>query len=1057
MKRLSRILIATLLTTAFAITSCSVDYETGKHNDTFTGETAEITFLADLPSATPITTRAVGTVSENKINDLFVLVFDKTTQDLIYKSGRITPAAASGSTNDNTVTFKATLPVGTEYNFMVLTNTGSLLNEMHVGVTPAKKKSEVMDLTLTKTKGENWDISTESIPMWGELTTTLTTSSSPTFELTRMMARVNVNVDLRDVGGVPRDNFKLTSVRYYNYNTGGAIVPDDENLDIRTTPTIPSSITPETGDYLLYDASYIEDGKSCDKKIYVFEAAHNGKTYNLPDGNSDWIDNPCLVIGGQYTTEDGKTLNETFYRVDFIRKDKTDPNDVKDIWLSVLRNFSYNVAIVEVNGAGYDEPEVALKSAPINMEANVLEWDERDMGEIVFDGVFYLSVSRDEFTFERGKIEDKRDEYILYVKTDYIYNHDASDSRSGWYVEKYVDGTDGETPVTWLTLNPGKGMPDQITEAYFTFEENPENTNRTAIVWIAAGRLRYPVYITQRVLSLYITDPDDNDNPVSEMMFVVPVPGTNHPERKFDVTWTPVDFEVDITMESPEVWNPFEPGWLNPNPDLLGKIPANSGGTQRFTITPPTVDQSAIDQDPFYQKETTFSFTVNNGSDEETKSITLHQIYYNILVDTYNYRLDGKTYTISVRSNTDWVITDIEEWLYNKEPDPTNPYPYPILLDLKNYDNLKVGTTGGPNISGESLAFTVVNEDYAAHKNKFGTVYVTFANPDNKFETLRVAISFPPQKMTVMGLGYGDTDGGWNVCAPTSRHRGCIYYMYNSEKNFGFLEESKVKVRDLNLVGFHAEGVAASAQGLWNEERLREWINVYQPDIIFLTYSINLNTAASKLLVEYMKNGGTVVAFIGGYNDNPGYYVRYFFNEVFEKNLVNTSAGWNMGIGSSGDVFAFPTTTEWADHPLIKGPFGDLNGKLWGSHGATTGFVPPDDVLAKITPLNSYADCVYSGGNASRVVSFVHNEYKLFWCGNDAFMGSYYPELQAGTASNFWPCQLDSDWNPIACENHGRVGATIAKYTVDNSTFMGNLMAWAISNADYKHPVGGYQ
>ena len=1046
----------------FTLAACTFEEEMTYPAEPTPGtETADITFLADMPASKQVSTRSTtGSIPENKIDNIYVLAFDKATGELIYKAKGKNLAVAGSAVNENRVTFKATLPTGTEYTFMVLANAESKLTGIDVGMSPKKNKSDVMALTLEQSG--KWSSTSPAIPMWGEKDLTLTASSTPNFDLTRMLARINVEVNLKEIApGTTKENFRLTSVRYYNYNTSGALVPDPDNYDTETKqaedPTIPTPPGTKTGSALLYNGTDINDQKECKEKIYVFEAEHNGSTYTTPGGNGDWIDNPCLVIGGQYKTEDEVWLDETFYRIDFIRKDKTDPNNVKDVWLSLLRNWSYNVVVTEVNGTGYDDPEVALKSAPINMEAQVLDWHDRDMGEIVFDGVFYLSVSQDEFVFQRNAVDAEQEDNVVYIKTDYVYDNNKNHAESGWKVDRYehIDGTQMTPDEQWLTLVPERGAPDVITKAYFTYKTNTGNDNREANVWIAAGRLRYKIHIVQRVLSLDIVDPDAGDAPIEEMMFVVPRTGDrSHPPRHFKVNWTPVSESVAITDESPHVWNPFAPEWLTPNPDGTQSwiIPGGTG-TQTYTVQAPAVDDDALALDPFYERETTYYFEVDNGTDSEKKGINLHQIYYNIIVDTYTYQLDGKTYTLSVRSNTDWVITGIEEWLYNTDPStlspgerPTNP----VLLQLNQYDNLKVGTTGSPNTSGESIAFTVVNQESDAHKNKWGTVYVTFENPDGKFPPQRVALRFPPKKITILGLGFARDVRAYNAAFPSTYHQQGAYRVLNSRENFGSLTESKVQVAGFDLIGHNCEnlpGIGGTADSNWQPGSLKKWLNEHKPDIIICTYSMQFNEADAQLLNRYLEHGGVVIMYSYGGAGVSAANVRTLLNPILGKDLPE---GDYYGLGSYGNVFTF---TGNIDDPVTNGPFGDVRDKKWGTHYYITG-VKTSSIINDVYVLSRTDDRVVSqyALTPGFTTAFRHKTKNFVFFGNGQFLASYYTNINEIYHD---PFRNDNNYNPIPKKGFGPTGVT-AVHEVYNSVVFANTIAWAMSVANHMPPPGGY-
>lgn len=1051
--------------TALAVISCIHDELEAIPVGTQQEGTAEVSFMADLPNVIEVSTRGeVGLVPENTISDIYVLVFKTSgNKDLVYKAkGR--NLEITSTPDNNRATFKATLPVGSEYTFMVLANAESKLGGIAVGASTAKTKADVLKLTQTLDAGSKWDSTSPPIPMWGEQNLTLAASSAPVFVLTRMLARVNVEFKPKEVNGTTLNNFRLASVRYYNYNTAGTLVAAEENYTVdgtnvtATDPTIP--VTPGTrlGEALIYTDGDIADKKSCKNKIYIFEAAHNGKTYNTPPGNNAWINNPCLVVGGQYSPDNGSTWGGvTYYRIDFIRKDLTSQDNPADVWLSVLRNFSYNVTITQVSGDGFDDPEVALKSAPINMEANVLDWREGGMAEIVFDGVFYLSVSQDEFVFQRNGSDVKSDENTVFIKTDYVYNNDKNSSKSGWTVDRYenINGMEMSESEQWLTLVPASGKPDIRTEAYFTYKTNTELTNREAYVWIAAGRLRYRIHVVQRVTSLDIVDPDDSDAAITEIRFVVPRTGSYTAEpRHFKVLWTPIERNVRITSETAQSRNPFEPVWLDPNPETgQGWQIIGGAGTKLYTVQPPTVTNEQLKIDPFYERETTYYFNVDNSTDSEKKGILLHQIYYNIIVDTYNYSLDGKTYSINVRSNTDWKITKIEEWLYNSDP-ATLQLSSPIMLQLSTYDNLKVGSTGGPNLSGESVSFTVVNKEVAAHQDKWGTIWVTFESPDGKFPPQRVPIYFSQSNLTLLGLGYARDVRTFNVAFPSTYHLQGANRMLTSPVNFGDINESVVKVKDFKIVGYNCQGLSGAATGgpaddaNWCRGSFKKWLNKHNPAIIVITYSMQLIEEEVALLKQYLENGGAAILYYGGEAQSEA-DLRILIRGLFGNLLFSNS---DCIKSSPSAVYKLSSGPEYASDPILNGPFGDIRGKYWGTHLSRCAV--RTSVVGDEVHILSRTDSRVHGSDESNgfVNIFRHKTLNLLWIGNGMGTSSYYPYYGSTEPYHDPNRNSEVDFSPVVRTGFGYSPF----YDVYNSFLFCNAIAWAISVTKHQPPAGGY-
>lgn len=513
-----RYLRLALMAGAIVFSSCSFEKET-----IVTGSDgmAEISFLARMPAATAVTTRVpeitpeTGTEEENTIDNIYVLAFETMDGELVYKGkGKyVTPTAAS--VNNNAVTFKATLPVGKAYDFVVLANADSLLSGITVGADPAVTKADVEALVqqaaVVESVYQKWS---GSIPMWDEQELTLSASSSSTvFNLTRMLARVNVKYN----PSVPaNDHFHLTGVRYYNYNTAGLVVPLAANMTgtgasrYATAPTLPAD--PGTQFYESLEYATIVNNKECMNRIYVFEAKNQGK---YTDANDNWIKNPCLVVGGIYDENKDGNYDEpvSWYRVDFIKT--TLGNTPPDEWLDLLRNFSYNVVITSVTGTGYDDPDEALRSAPLNITAGVIDWNDGQMSEIILDGTKFLSIgeSRNEGLRRAASLyrnESSTDEIPFstnIIPLDSIKMAFVPDTYTTW-TETPTAGEKAAGVVAKIfhplykvhivqeKVENGVAYGKFVFTAMKTYD--PEDPTPTATLKVTSGRIRYDISISQR-------------------------------------------------------------------------------------------------------------------------------------------------------------------------------------------------------------------------------------------------------------------------------------------------------------------------------------------------------------------------------------------------------------------------------------------------------------------------------------------------------------------------------------------------------------------------------
>ncbi len=1108
--------VLSILAGALFFTSCVVnEHEIGSKQVPEQQEgMSEISFMAEMPAPKVVATRAVGSARENAVDDIYVLVFETGNDgDLIYKGKGRSLTVADGATNNNKITFKATLPVGTAYDFMVLANAEDALSEINVS-DGDKTKADVLELTKTLTT--KWSASStdlEPIPMWGELKNrTLTANSSIVFQLTRMLARVNVEYSPTNT---QVNNFRLSSVHVYNYSTKGTLVPAAASLDTdgytsKSTTEPDAGYGTQTGSALVY--TDITGNKECKDLIYLFEAPHNGSVYGSSATSDDWIDNPCLVIGGKWS-KDGTNwpTNDTYYRVDFIKKTTVEGTTTEE-WLSLLRNFSYNVTITEVSGEGYSEPDQALHSAPFNMEANVLPWNERNFEKVVFDGVFYLSVSQDEFVFQRigATAKDVENETnVVRIKTDYLVDNDRTNAGSGWRVDRIVNaGT--ETPVNWIRLQPnvrpGTWNPDDVDEAYFTFDTNPGPTNREADVWIKAGRLEYKVHIVQKIMSLDVLD--GNDDPIEEMAFVIPDTGTDGTEtRPFKVTWTPSGQPVTITGRN-QANGAFDPAWIIggpafPDPNPYGStntpdvslIPAQSGqvGEQGFTVRPAAVTTTMLNIDPFYETNTTYYFEVENSGETMTDSINLHQIHYDIKADTQKYRLDGGVHTLTVRSNANWEIVSVEEHLFNSAlptPRPSNGDPIMINFGYA-YDNLKEGLHFGPNVNGTALAFHVVDNESGEHKDKWGTVWVTLkmTTPQGTTKTIRVALQFPPSTRLILGLGPGLDVRGYNIGIATPYHLNSANRMITSPYNFGSMDESVYKVEGLRVLGYNMMGSPSASPSTtnpdydWHANSMKEWLNNHSPDVIVISSNpgnpAELRANEVRLLKEYMDNGGVVILCSHGEvgQSTAAQRTGRVLNAIY--GTTATPTPFTVGTTASNSDFLYDGQTGQtmqlfgdaaSDDPILAGPFGDIRGKHWGAHYYTTGVMTSklNAVAPNAVALSTQVDTSGRGSATDRArealftTVFYDTTKRFMYIGNGCAMASYYDDITEeihdpfdindNMSPTFEPHFGEGTWN----ENNGNITGYLTE--TYNSFMIANAIAWALDHTNHTPPPApGYQ
>lgn len=703
----------------------------------------EVNFLIAVPYAAPTGTqtgtqsRAIGTDEENAIDNIYVLAFkveydqnSTTIKSETYDYSAIGIKSAANTEGASSQSFTVKVKVKDyDQRFVVITNAEEAVTALTtdpsawVGENKAKMLAN-LKVSLGQTE-DRWKVISASdytaFPMWGESgaekITGSTNSLSMAIPMLRMIAKINVQLD-ETVSGLT-NKFKMKSVHLYNTNTSGHVVPSIAAVkeEIRNTnqrylfveePTVPSDAVLSEGpiEYTDFTAPGTPD-VAMKGAIYTFET-------KVPS-NDDRMKATCLVIGGLYGTD----TNETYYRVDFFEKDGKTLRDI-------LRNYQYVVNITDVKGRGHESVDVAYKSKSVNMVAEILYWNEAGLGNNVFDGQNILSVSQDSYFFSRDAKTSKEEDNVLSIMTD--YKTTATGGKSGWYVEKIVDANDEATEVTWVNLSQRNGAADNPAEVFLTVEENKTTTERSAIIWIAAGRLRYQVKVTQSLTpALGIQVVDGNNKPITELVFA----GVNPAQQTFTVNWQPKD--ADLTVINAQVGTEAFPQGVGAP---TSAVPAgnNGTGTITYTIAPNAFTAAEVNEqtgNPFLEKVSRIDFTTTNGISFANASIFLRQINYNLVVSgTTDYILDGSTYSFNVKSNAAWRIKNIIE-------DPSDGKTQ--MLQFQPGDNMIKGTTGGYNTTnGETITFSVIDDPTQSIS---GTIDVVFASPDGLFSDVTVTLN----------------------------------------------------------------------------------------------------------------------------------------------------------------------------------------------------------------------------------------------------------------------------------------------------------------------------
>ncbi len=475
--------MGTLLGPLFTSCIAEDDYRNGTGQ--VTGKEINVKFALQMPMAnnTPAT-YAITEIDENYVKDIDILAFKpdagKPSGWAFDYQAQVSGAQIidkAGYTKKEVKEFTVTLIKSTDQQtLVVLANVRSQITDLG-GIAEGTDKDELLARLVFENTG-SWNANNTKpddavdktftpFPMWGETSVQINdaTTTINNISLLRGIARIDVAL-ATDV-----TNFSLNEIYIYNSNNKGQVVPDAANLETTSkvkAATLPSG-TINNATPLAYTVPTAMN-RLFERTIYVFEAKAAAQNQSS--------EATAIVVGGTY----GNDANPTYYRLDFLQADKTTYRDV-------LRNHYYRANIIKVSGSGFDTPDEAFNAKPVNMEAEIKEWDDGEMGDIVFDGQYYLGISKMEFLYDKDP-----ETQGVEVKTDYpggwkilkITEADGTTVNSGWLTTDKTTGT--------LYGNDGSSIPMDISVS-----ANNTGIQRVGYVIVKAGRLEAKLKITQGI------------------------------------------------------------------------------------------------------------------------------------------------------------------------------------------------------------------------------------------------------------------------------------------------------------------------------------------------------------------------------------------------------------------------------------------------------------------------------------------------------------------------------------------------------------------------------
>lgn len=194
-------------------------------------------------------------------------------------------------------------------------------------------------------------------------------------------------------------------------------------------------------------------------------------------------------------------------------------------------------------------------------------------------------------------------------------------------------------------------------------------------------------------------------------------------------------------------------------------------------------------------------------------------------------------------------------------------------------------------------------------------------------------------------------------------------------------------------------------------------------------------TAQMALLKEYLERGGIVIV-----NNENNNFNRAFLRGIFANTGINMKTGLHNPAGSVYKMDNIQTD------PVLNGPFGNIAGLFWGEDASTTVYainLPVEDVLLYSNNKNEWNSTSTAEFGAATL--FRHRTLPLIWSGDGGFSSGY----NSDPVLTYYPFKTGSKTiNGTTYTNYPISKKYSGGYSVSNSIFTANALAWCIRTAD---------
>lgn len=486
MKNKTKIIQPILLLSCMLFLCASCTKDTAGGNPPAKGEKeVEMTFLP--PGAS---TRA-AIPAEDKLNDITLLIFDGNQPGSTFQYSRYTWRTAPGENR-----FKTTLKIADGITIYFAANVKEQIqqletdNELIEGTTTWAEAKELLMLDTPT----DFDVASKGLPMWGHKFN-VDITNAPNNDLGKVnLLRSVASTDIT----VLATNFKLEKGHLVYAANKGYLAYDPASIS-NNQASVPHSPADMVTSVQWSKTVLPADNNQINNYFYMYDNA----TSLTPTGTN----RPTKVIlEGKWTDASGSGAS-TFYPLTFRNLNSlTGKYDKKQ----VTRNNKYLIVITGVYGDGWSDIDDAKDADDVNMEYDVIDWNENEDGEIIVDGTkyFYRSASEVHLGFEQNST----------AQMVYRTNYSASDIKMTFT----SGGTGVAGPVSNdrfkaenMTIDPDgiASSGDEYTCFRFTaLKPYAADSDNPSVLYVTAGRIAFSITVKQLDREPGKWDDGGNDN-----------------------------------------------------------------------------------------------------------------------------------------------------------------------------------------------------------------------------------------------------------------------------------------------------------------------------------------------------------------------------------------------------------------------------------------------------------------------------------------------------------------------------------------------------------------